>query len=733
MPKNDATTPGRDLLAETVSVLLPLPVPGPYDYRVPAGMAAGPGAIVRVPLGSREVTGVVWGAATGEVGHNRLKEILEVRDVPPLGEALRSFVSWVARYTVNPEGAVLRMVLRAPGALDPPRPRIAWRATGQEPERLTEGRRRVLDLLADGMPRGQAEIAAEAGVGTGVVKGLADGGILQQVLLPAHGRRRQPDPETPGPVLSGDQAGAAAELAGAVTRGGFEAFVLEGVTGSGKTEVYFDAIAAALRAGRQALVLLPEIALSAQVLDRFAERFAAPPAMWHSDVPSRLRRETWRGVATGEVRVVVGARSALFLPFADLGLIVVDEEHDASFKQDDGVCYHARDMAVVRASLEDIPVVLSSATPSLETLVNVDRGRYRELVLASRHGGAQMPQVETIDMTRAGTERGRWLSPPLVAALTETLEAGEQALLFLNRRGYAPLTLCRTCGHRFACPNCTAWLVEHRHLGRLQCHHCGLSIAPPQSCPSCGAEDSLVACGPGVERLAEEVAERFPQARCEIMASDTMLGPDAASALIARVEAHEIDILIGTQVAAKGHHFPMLTVVGVVDADLGLDGGDPRAMERTWQLLHQVSGRAGRAERPGKVYLQTYEPRHPVMAALVSGDREHFLAREKAERERAAMPPFGRLAGIVVSGTDEGEVRRLANGLARRGPRGEGIETFGPAPAPLSLLRGRFRWRLLVKARRDVNLQGALRAWLDPVKTTGSLRIQIDVDPLSFL
>ena len=733
MPQNDATTPGRYLAADTVSVLLPLPVPGPYDYRVPSGMDVEAGAIVRVPLGSREITGVVWGEPTGEVGHNRLKEILEVRDAPPLAEALRAFVSWVARYTVNPEGAVLRMVLRAPGALDPPRPRVAWRATGEEPERMTEARRRVLALLSDGMPRGQSEIANEAGVGTGVVKGLASAGALQEVLLPAHGRSRQPDPETPGPVLSGDQAAAAAELVGAVEKGGFEAFVLEGVTGSGKTEVYFDAIAATLRAGRQALVLLPEIALSAQVLDRFAERFGAPPAMWHSDVPARLRRATWRGVATGEVRVVVGARSALFLPYAELGLIVVDEEHDGSFKQDDGVCYHARDMAVVRASLEDIPIVLSSATPSLETLVNIDRGRYRALVLASRHGGASMPQVEAIDMTRAGTERGRWLSPTLVAALTETLQAGEQSLLFLNRRGYAPLTLCRKCGHRFACPNCTAWLVEHRHLGRLQCHHCGLSIAPPQSCPSCAAEESLVACGPGVERLAEEVAARFPEARCEIMASDTMLGPQAAADLIGRVEAHEIDILIGTQVAAKGHHFPMLTVVGVIDADLGLDGGDPRAMERTWQLLHQVSGRAGRADRPGKVYLQTYEPRHPVMEALVSGDRERFLEREKAERERAAMPPYGRLAGIVVSGADEGEVRRLANALARRAPRGDGIETFGPAPAPLSLLRGRFRWRLLVKARRDVNIQAVLRSWLDPVKITGSLRIQIDVDPLSFL
>jgi len=733
MPQSDATTPAPDRTGDAVSVLLPLPVPGPWDYRVPRGMAVAAGDIVRVPVGNREVTGVVWGAATGEVGHNRLKEIDEVRDVPPLSEAMRAFVSWMARYTLAPEGMVLRMVLRAPDAYDPPAPRVAWRATGVEPERLTGARQRVLDLMADGLARAQGEIAREAGVGTSVVKGLADSGALAQVLLPAGLRGPHPNPDEEGPILSPDQAAAAGALVAAVQRRAFEAFVLEGVTGSGKTEVYFEAVAAALRAGRQALVLLPEIALSAQVLGRFADRFGAPPVLWHSDVPARLRRDAWRGAATGEARVVVGARSALFLPFADLGVIVVDEEHDGSFKQDDGVCYHARDMAVVRASLEGIPIVLASATPSLETLVNVDRGRYRELRLATRHGGALMPTVTAIDMTRAGPERGRWLAPQLVAALKTTLEAGEQGLLFLNRRGYAPLTLCRSCGHRFACPNCTAWLVEHRFLGRLQCHHCGLAVPVPETCPSCGATESLVACGPGVERLAEEVAQRFPEARCEIMASDTLMGPHAAAELIARVEKHEIDILIGTQVAAKGHHFPMLTTVGVVDADLGLDGGDPRAMERTWQLLHQVAGRAGRADKPGQVLLQTYDPSHPVMEALVSGERDRFLEREKAERERAGMPPYGRLAGIVVSGTDEDEVRRFANTLARRAPRGEGIETFGPAPAPFSLLRGRFRWRLLVKTRREVNIQAALRAWLDPVKTTGSLRLQVDVDPLSFL
>jgi primosomal protein N' (replication factor Y) len=733
MPDSDTTSPGLFAPPRTVQVLLPLLVPGPYDYAVPEDLEVPLGAIVRVPLGVREVTGVVWAPGSGEVDVAKLRPISEIKNVPPLTQAMRTFISWVARYTVSPESSVLRMILRMPEALDPPAPIRALRLAGEPPERLTPARRRVLEVMADGLARTPKEIAHLAGVGTSVPKGLQRSAVLEEVILPARRAVPPPDADVDGPDLSGDQEEAAAALGQAVDRQAYEAILLEGVTGSGKTEVYFDAIARALRSGRQVLVLLPEIALSAQFLARFEVRFNAPPAVWHSGVARRQRRDVWRGVATGEVRVVVGARSALFLPFRELGLIVVDEEHDGSFKQDDGVCYNARDMAVLRASLESVPIVLCSATPSLETLVNVDRGRYRRLDLPVRHAGAAMPEVRAVDMTKEGSDRGKWISPRLTDALIAALEAGEQSLLYLNRRGYAPLTLCRTCGHRLACPNCSAWMVEHRHRGRLQCHHCGIWSPRPEACPECQTPDSLVACGPGVERLAEEVAERFPDAKMEIMASDTLIGPADVAALVERMEKGEVDILIGTQVAAKGHHFPMLTVVGVVDADLGLDGGDPRAMERTWQLLHQVSGRAGREERPGQVFLQTYEPAHPVMHALVSGDRERFLEREKQGREEAGMPPYGRLAGIVISGTKESEVRALAQDLARRAPRGPGIDTFGPAPAPLSLLRGRFRWRLLVKAGRDVNIQAALRTWLAPVQLRGSLRLQIDVDPLSFL
>jgi primosomal protein N' (replication factor Y) len=533
--------------------------------------------------------------------------------------------------------------------------------------------------------------------------------------------------------LSSAQEMAAADLVAKVTQGGFSTTLLDGVTGSGKTEVYFAAVAAALERRKQVLVLLPEIALSAQWLQRYAERFGAAPAQWHSDLSHAERRDTWRGVAEGKIPLVVGARSALFLPFPDLGLVVVDEEQDQSFKQEDGVIYHARDMAVVRASLSKLPIVLVSATPSLETTINVEQHRYHRVHLPARHGSAQLPEIRVIDMRRAKPERQRFLAPPLVTALTETLEAGEQAMLFLNRRGYAPLTLCRSCGFRLQCPNCTAWLVEHRFHGRLQCHHCGHGEPLPPLCPNCGDAASFAACGPGVERLAEEMAQRFPKARLAVMASDTLIGPRAAAELVDSVASHAVDVLIGTQVVAKGHHFPLLTLVGVVDADLGLSGGDLRAAERTFQLLHQVAGRAGRAERPGIVYLQTYMPEHSVMRALIADDRDRFLAAEAEARRGQDLPPFGRLAALIISGPDDDSADLAARAYARAQPHMPGVDVLGPAPAPLAVLRSRHRRRFLMKTKRNVHIQAVLREWLAKVKVPGNVRVQVDVDPYSFL
>ncbi len=722
---------------DRVAVLLPLPVEGAYDYLVPEGVSVAVGDLVEVPLGRRFDVGVVWGAGDGGIDPAKLKEVVHRLDLPCLPKALLSFIDWVADYTVQPRGVVLRMTLRSSRGLKPQVSETHLIQAKDLPPKLklTDARRKFLDTLGERTFVGAGLLAKTAGVSASVVKGLVDAGAIDTVLAAPPPMFSPPDPDHPGVVLEPDQISAADDLVGAVDQG-FSVSLLEGVTGSGKTEVYFEPVAAALKMKRQILVLVPEISLTTQWLDRFRNRFGVDPAVWHSDVTGKVRRETWRAVATGEASVVVGARSALFLPFTNLGLIVVDEEHDGGFKQEDGVIYHARDMAVVRAREGGIPIILASATPSLESLLNAQAGRYRHVRLESRVGGAVMPEVTLVNMVRTPPEKGEWgrswLAPPLVEAVNETLAAGEQALLFLNRRGYAPLTLCSTCGHRLHCPSCTAWLVEHRVAKRLQCHHCGFVAPRPEVCPSCGKAESFVPCGPGIERVAEEAAARWPKARVVAVASDTLERPSAMAALVDAVGRHQIDIIVGTQVLAKGHHFPGLTLVGVVDADLGLSSWDLRAGERTHQLLSQVSGRAGRARKRGRVYLQTHDPNHPVLQALKVADADAFLEAETDGRQGLGMPPFGRLVAVILSGTKEDAVRQAGQQLARAVPAAPDIEVLGPAPAFMALLRGRHRHRFLVKGPRNRLLQPFIRAWLGSVKLPSSVRIQVDVDPYSF-
>ncbi len=718
-----------------IRVLLPLPLAEAYDYWLPADVPAGPGSFVEVPLGGRTTLGVVWeDAPEGGVAEGRLRDVIALKPAPPMHKPLREFVDWVAAYTLSPAGAVLRMAMAAPSALDEPAAVAGWRAVQPRPEgaRITPDRARALEALGTATLPG-TEISRRAGVSPGVVRGLASVGLIRPASMPRQAAFPRPDPGHAPPVLAEAQSRAAEALVRGVAAHAFGVTLLEGVTGSGKTEVYLDAVAECLRQGRQALVLLPEIALSTQWLTRFERRFGAPPALWHSELTSRTRRVTWRAVAEGTAPVLVGARSALFLPFPDLGLIVVDEEHETAFKQEEGVIYHARDMAVVRARLEQAACVLVSATPSLESVTNAKDGRYARLALPQRHGGASLPEIRALDLRVTPPERGRFLAPPLVAAITETLARGEQAMLFLNRRGYAPLTLCRTCGHRMQCPNCTAWLVEHRAQRRLLCHHCGHTAPTPPACPECGAEHSLVPIGPGVERIQEEVAELFPEARRLVMASDTIPGPAAAAEAARQIEAREVDLIIGTQIVAKGWHFPHLTLVGVVDADLGLGGGDLRAAERTMQLLHQVAGRAGREAAQGRVLLQSFAPDHPVMAALMADDLPGFLDAEAAQRAPGHWPPFGRLAALIVSSEDARAAERAARDLGLAAPEGEGVQVLGPAPAPLALLRGRHRHRLLLKAPRGVRVQPILRDWLGRVDVPANVRVQVDVDPVGFL
>jgi primosomal protein N' (replication factor Y) (superfamily II helicase) len=719
-----------------VDVLVPVALDRTYSYRAPDELALAPGDIVCVPLGAREATAVVWAEnpTPNPRLDNRLKDVEQKLELPPLRPELRSFVDWVANYTVSSRGMVLRMCLRMGEHLGAPRERVGVRLVGSPPERMTRARRRVLDLLADGMVRAKSEAAREAGVSAGVIDGLIDEGSLQSMVLPPEPVAQQPEPDFAQAELTPDQHAAAAALKATVATGGYSVTLLDGVTGSGKTEVYFEAVADVIRSGRQSLILMPEIALTAQFLDRFAARFGVRPAEWHSELSPRKRARTWKAVADGEVSVVVGARSALFLPYADLGLIVVDEEHDPAYKQEDGVHYHARDMVVVRGHIARIPVMLSSATPSLETEVNARRGRYARLALPERFGGQRLPSVEAIDLRHDRPPPGRFISPPLAGAVQTAIERGEQALLFLNRRGYAPLTLCRACGFRFSCPNCDAWLVDHRFRKQLVCHHCGFAMPHPPACPKCQAQNSFVAIGPGVERLEEEARELFPQARVLVLSSDLVVSVERMREEFADVAAGRFDIVIGTQLVAKGHHFPMLNLVGVIDADLGLSNGDPRAAERTFQLLHQVVGRAGRDAGVGHGFLQTHQPEHPVMRALIAQDREAFYSAEIVARKQAGYPPFGRLASIVVSGPDKHDTQSYARALARVAPAHDGVRVLGPAEAPLALVRGRHRMRLLVKAPRAFDLSAYLRDWLAAApKKPGAIKLDIDVDPMSFL
>ncbi|HEY2227212.1 MAG TPA: primosomal protein N' [Xanthobacteraceae bacterium] len=724
------------MASRVIDILLPVALDQAYSYRVPDGMALAPGDLVSVPLGARAATGVVWAEnpAPNPRLDNRLKYVEERLDLPPLKPELRHFVDWVADYALGARGMVLRMCLRMGEHLGAARERIGVRLNGSPPARMTPARRRVLALLADGLARAKAEAAEEAGVSVGVVDGLIDEGTLETLVLPPAPLALPADPDHLQPDFTQAQRAAADALRATLAQSGYSVTLIDGVTGSGKTQVYFEAVAEVLRRGRQALILMPEIALTSQVLDRFAERFGVRPAEWHSQLSPRKRARTWQAVATREVNVIVGARSALFLPYADLGLIIVDEEHDPAYKQEDGVHYHARDMAVVRAHIAKIPVVLASATPSVETEVNARRSRYRRLHLPERFGGQHMPTIEAIDLRREGPVPGRFVAPRLAQAVQSALERGEQALLFLNRRGYAPLTLCRHCGFRLSCPNCEAWLVDHRFKRRLVCHHCGYAMPTPEQCPHCAARGTFVACGPGVERLAEEAAALFPAARIMVLSSDLITSIERMREELAEIEEGRVDIVIGTQLVAKGHHFPKLNLVGVVDADLGLSNGDPRAAERTFQLLHQVIGRAGREAGRGLGYLQTHQPEHPVMRALAAGDREAFYSSEIDLREKAQYPPFGRLAALVVSGPDKHSAQAHARRLAQAAPRADAVRVLGPAEAPLALIRGRYRFRLLLKSPRAFDLSAYLRQWMAIApKTTGKIKLEIDVDPQSFL
>ena len=723
-------------MTKIVGVMLTLPFNDVFDYSASDNIKLGD--IVRVPFGKGVEIGVVWKIGkSSDLEEKKIKSIINVLPYRLLPSLIK-FVEWVAKYNLAFVGLVLKMVLCAKNAFDDPKMHILYKLTGktlaEAKLKNSDARWHVIDLLKHA-PYSKAEIIAGTGVSPSVIKTLIEAKILEP--MPSEKKKDTQNFEFQGTAVSltPEQQSAAEFLI--KSQSGFNVTLLDGVTGSGKTEVYLQAAINILKQEKQVLILVPEIALTTQWLERFEKRFGVKPYQWHSALNQSQRRQTWQAVIEGRAKVLVGARSALFLPYSNLGLIVVDESHDQTFKQEDMVNYQARDMAVVRAKCENISIILSTATPDLETIVNVEEGKYQTVVLKNRYASASMPEIKILDLKKDKPQKGdwgtSWLSPTLCSALKENYEKGEQSVLFLNRRGYAPLMICRDCGTRLQCPNCSAWLTEHRTQKRLICHHCGYTITTPQICPECGSTDGLTACGPGVERIAEEVKFRFPLAKVEIISSDTASSFKSISEIISRMENKEIDILIGTQILAKGHHFPNLTLVGIVDADLGLMGSDLRAQEQTFQLLSQVSGRAGRAQKKGTVYLQTLYPENNVLKAIISQNREEFISIEKQTRQNLNLPPYGKLAAIIISSTNEQMCEKTAYHLAKIFPKTSGATLLGPAPAPIYMLRGKFRYRLLLKTLKTINIQNVVKTWLCGINLPSNVKLEVDIDPYSFM
>ncbi len=720
---------------KVVTVLTDKPINGGLlNYVVPF-KPIGIGQFVEIPIGTRLCVGVVWDEGTTEISKEKLKRISRILDIPPMSADFKKFLIEFARYTVNPLNKVLKLSLGSLDFRNPPRGNRFYIASDIELIRSSHKRKKILEFLLQG-PKNKVsmkELTSSLGVSSSLVRELVKLGNIKveyyREVLPYEICRG-----VFSKTLSETQKLASDSLCELVRAKKYQTTLLRGVTGSGKTEVYLDAVSEALLMGRQVLVLVPEIALSIDFVNRVINRYNVKPGEWHSGVKQKERQRLYTAIAENRVQLVIGARSALFLPFADLGLIVVDEEHDGSYKQEEVVCYNARDMAVLRGSIFGVPVVLASATPSLETWVNADVGKYNRIDLIDRYGEAALPAIEVVNLSEQKIPKGNFISPYLKKEIEIRIKYGEQSLLFLNRRGYAPITICQSCGHQIGCRICDSKLVQHRFENKLMCHLCGTSIPIPSICPSCFTAGDLKAVGPGVEKIALECQALFPDARVGILSSDSIEDVSQLKEKFARLASGEIDIIVGTQLVSKGHNFPNITLVGVIDADLGLHGGDLRAAEKTFQSLRQVSGRAGRHKKVGKALIQTYSPGHPVILAVSKGSDDDFWALEAKTRKKALVPPYGKMIGIILTGPSKKVLFDLGQRLVRVWMNSHQLDAriFGPALAPIGKIRERYRVRILIKGEKNKNIQSKIEKWLSSVFTPRSVKVLVDVDPQSF-
>ena len=711
-----------------------------YDYRL--GESAEIGSFVRVNVMNRPCIGVIWGHGDSNLPQGKIKNISAVYD-SKLNITDLQWIQRMSEWTLIPMGMVLRLIVNIPDAFCPPRMEPLYAYNFESDARMTANRQAVADAYSsnDNDAMTVSDVQNIARVSSAVVRSMIKNGTLVPVGEQAKQKNTAPliYNDCGNITLNPQQQLAADAIGKSVESGGFSVHLLDGITGSGKTQVYFDSAWRAYSTGHSVLLMMPEIALTAQFMSRFKNRFGENPVVWHSNLTSARRREIWHGVLSGKIKMVVGTRSALFLPWQDLGLIVIDEEHDTSYKQEDMGNYHARDMAILRAKIAGIPVVLASATPSAETLENVNLGKYTQLKLTSRYGGAQLPDVTTIDLRENrpeqyivdGAEQTGFLSQPLNDAIAQTLSDGHQAMLFINRRGFAPITQCKKCGWTSVCPECSVGMTYHKRIGKMLCHMCGRTAPMPKICPDCGGDVSMR--GVGLEKIEQEVNIRFPNARTALVSSDIITSRQSLERLVNKIEQGEIDIIIGTQILAKGHHFPNLTLVGVVDSDMGLFGTDFRAAEHTFQQLFQVSGRAGRGEHAGRVLLQTYQPEHPVLTAICAGDRDSFMQTDMAGRKMANMPPYGQLIAVIIEGQRESTLQSYCNALRDAVPNLKGAKIMGPITAQIYQIRNWYRMRFLVAGGRTANLQPIVSHWLASVKQPVNIRVKIDVNPMNFM
>ena len=668
----------QKIKTQLVEVLLPMPFNNTFTYKTTLDPNLNPGDFVKIPFREKIVNGCIWPTKKGRTQNieiSKVRNIIKKITISSLPTSTIGFIEWFSQYNYCFLGLALKQYLNVPKIFD-------------EPKRLIQRKANIQKKITKTM----------------VKKKLSNG-----------------------------QRVASEKLISNVADKCFSVSLLDGVPGSGKTIVYLEAMKSLLNDNKQILVLVPEITLTTQFLETFRSVFGSVPEQWHSNLTPKQRRVIWKDVIRGKVRVIVGARSALFLPFRNLGLIIVDEEHDGTFKQEDSISYNARDMAIVLAKKSDIPVFLVSATPSLETYQNAIQGKYRHIKIAKRFGKAKMPNINLIDLRTYKPKIGSSLSPKLLEEIKITVEKKEQVMLFLNRRGYAPLTLCSKCGFRIECPHChTSWLVEHKIHNKLYCHHCGYNMKAIKDCPKCKNQNTLIPYGTGVEKIEEEIRKSFPKISVCTLSSDLIKEKGEISEILNKIIAGKIDLIIGTQMLAKGHHFPQLTLVGVVDSDISLIGCDMRASEKTFQILTQVAGRSGREKKAGKVFLQTYSPDHPVIRSLLFGNRNDFFREELRLRKNYHLPPFSKLASIIISGRNEQDIISMSWKIKNSFPDYKGMEILGPAPSALSKKAGRVRWRLLIKSKKTTDLSALIRESLTAIKQKRRVKIKIDIDPINF-